>query len=392
MPLCGTIFESIFSKIKKTNMEKFITTSAVMLIVVIPITMILMRLLFKDSVFKQIGTLWVVTVLFSSVNNNARWTFSQYPQSIALPVGLLFVGLGIYLASRYIKRPLNSMVNSIQNLADGKLSSISQKNYSTRNDEIGKLSDSLTKLSLSFEDIFTQIKKSSQNLSAVSSDLQSITGKLSNSSDLQRKLLEETLNSLQEFSTAVAQSVSNTKETQKSLEDSERLITLGNQTTLSSIESIQAVLSKIQIISEIAWKTNILSINASIEAARAGNSGKGFGVVAEEIKNLSQHSNDAADDIADVSNKVLKITEEASEQLNSIIAETRRSTDLIREINVANIQQGEGAKQISNSVSDVRKLLHENLQVSAEIFRLSTDINSHTDKMNELLNKFEVKN
>jgi methyl-accepting chemotaxis protein len=237
-----------------------------------------------------------------------------------------------------------------------------------------------------------QIKKSSHNMTNVSSELRNITGKLSESSNMQRQLLEQILNSLQEFSAAVVQTVNNTQQTQKALEDSERVISLGNKTTLSSISSIENVLTKIKIINDIAWKTNLLSINAAIEAARAGEAGKGFGVVAGEIKKLSQHSNEAADDITEVSNKVLKITEDASEQLNNIIKETRRSTDLIREISGTNVQQREGAQQISDSVADVRKLLQENIQVSSEIFRLSTDINNHSDKMNELLDKFELKN
>ena len=83
-------------------MDPFFYAPIRLFVIAIPVAIILMRLIFKESVFKQISIIWVITILFDSVNTQARLHFEGYTQAIALPLGLIVIGGGIYLASKLV--------------------------------------------------------------------------------------------------------------------------------------------------------------------------------------------------------------------------------------------------------------------------------------------------
>ena len=128
-------------------------------------------------------------------------------------------------------------------------------------------------------------------------------------------------------------------------------------------DSSRSVSKIIKIIDEIAFKTNILALNAAVEAARAGDAGLGFAVVAEEVRNLAHQCAQAAKDSADIietsirrSNEGKSRVDEVSVSIQGVIAESARVSTLIDQINVAGDEQMRGMMQIARSISQMQEV------------------------------------
>ncbi len=88
-----------------------------MIIVVAIVATILMRLFFKNSFFRKMGVLWVLTIILDSINTEARLTFEDYPQALAMPIGMGIIGT-IILSSRIVTVPLKNMVNTTVKMSE----------------------------------------------------------------------------------------------------------------------------------------------------------------------------------------------------------------------------------------------------------------------------------
>lgn len=132
-------------------------------------------------------------------------------------------------------------------------------------------------------------------------------------------------------------------------------------------EKVEAINEAINVIDQIAFQTNILSLNAAVEAATAGEAGKGFAVVAQEVRNLANRSSDAAKEIKSLvenatykTNEGKKISDEMSkgyENLNKLISQT---VEIIQNVSVASQEQLTGIQQINHAITLLDKVTQEN--------------------------------
>jgi len=372
-------------------MNSFFISVFIMLGVGIPVAFILMKLLFKNSVFWQISTIWIITVLISSINNSARIQFESYPQAIALPVGIIVVGIGIYLASRYIKNPLNLILNDLKKLANGEINDQIADQFSKRNDEIGMVAKSIKDLSLNLKEMIGQIQLHSGELSKISHDFNNIMISLTENSTVQSSSIEEISATMEEIAANIQQNLENCQHSEEISLKSGKAIQDGNLAALKSIEAMSEVADKVKIINDIAFQTNILALNAAVEASHAGTAGRGFAVVAMEVRKLAESSNKAAREVEDVSNRVLALSRNSGDQLHKFADESSLTTDLIKNISQAAIEQNSSVQQINMAIQQLNKMIQNNSSQIEKINQRANSLAKTTNNLNQSISRFKVK-
>ena len=225
------------------------------------------------------------------------------------------------------------------------------------------------------------LKNNTQTLSTASNDL-------ARSSNKQAASLEETAAALEEI-TANIQSTSEAAMRMNQLAQSVTVSAksgqeLANQTANSMEEinkQVSSINEAIEVIDQIAFQTNILSLNAAVEAATAGEAGKGFAVVAQEVRNLANRSAEAAKEIKgiveaatskarsgkEISTKMI----EGYHELNQNISDT---IEMIENVSTASREQEGGIRQINDAITTLDQATQQNASVAEEISHMSAQI------------------
>ncbi len=371
-------------------MNPFLKSVIILLVVGIPLAVVLMRILFKNSIFKQISTIWVITILFTSVNNSARIEFDAYPQAIALPVGITVVGLGVYLASRLVKEPLNEMVRDLLKLTKGNVDIKITGKYSNRKDEVGVMANSINSLAVNLSKVISDVRENSGEMNRISYELNEIMQSLINNTSSQSSSIEEISATMEEIAAAIEQNSENSQRTESISVKTIKAIKDGNRSTLLSIEAMGEVAEKVKMINDIAFQTNILALNAAVEASRAGDAGKGFAVVASEVRKLAESSNKVAREVEGVSSKVLSMSKNSGTQLHEIVQDANLTADLIKEIASASIEQNSSVQQINYAIQALNNVVQSNSAEMDKISYKANELNKSSDKLSDTISWFKT--
>ncbi len=214
---------------------------------------------------------------------------------------------------------------------------------------------------------------------------------LSDSATTQAASLEETAAALEEVTENMRESTNNTmqmaqyaQEVTTSANEGERL---AKKTTLSMDEineQTSLIHESITVIDQIAFQTNILSLNAAVEAATAGEAGKGFAVVAQEVRNLASRSAEAAKEIKDIveaatlkANEGKKIADEMISGYNQLNSNITATIELIENVTASTKEQEQGIIQINDAIALLDKQTQESASVAHEtniVAQQSSDI------------------
>ncbi len=294
----------------------------------------------------------------------------------------MFIIISAYLLSKSISKPIEKVVKAMKKISNKQIDfQITEK----RNDEVGELYSSINEINTNFKDIILNINDTATAVSDASNQLSSASQDISSRANEQAATTEEVATSMEEMLAMINSNSQNAEMTGKSSTKSANEMKQSNEIFVQTIKSVSEISEKITIISEIANKTDILSINAAIEAARAGETGKGFSVVANEIRKLADKTKIASDEITKLSQNGQNISKVAGKKLETVIPEIIKSAELVNNIVSAGKEQQSGVENINISVQQLTEITNEN-SASAE------ELSAQAEQLKELISVFKIGN
>ena len=296
---------------------------------------------------------------------------------------------------------LKEASGALDQIADGKLEIHLEQEYVG---EFGQLKEALLHISSSMNDVMRNISASSQTVTSSAGDLANAAQQLAEGSGTQAAAVEE----LVATATSVAEQVEESKkDALQSAEETQKVTAMMEQSQDKMQEMMKAVqkihetskqvVGIIATIEEIADQTNLLSLNASIEAARVGEAGKGFAVVADEIGKLAQESSKAANmtrELIGVSmeeiNKGNQIADHVMDSLKTAVEAVDNVNGMIQKTAGNAADQAQSMEQIRVGIEEISQGVQDNSAIAEESSATSEELASQATLLNELVQHFEL--
>lgn len=294
--------------------------------------------------------------------------------------------LVIFIVSRTtITKPIKLITQDLNKIAEGNL--LHKMQYD-KNDEIGFLAK---KLSATFEKVsgvFISVNNAYGNLRRASEHLNYTSQDVSQGASEQAASVEQVSASMEQMSANIEQNVENAKKTEKEVYIAAAAVYEGNKVVQRTTELMKLIAEKIVIINQIAKQTNILALNASVESASAGEFGKGFSVIAKEIRQLAEDSHSAALEIEKSTKSGVISAEKAGNQLADIVKQMENSSEMIKQIVVASKEQQNGVNQVTSGIEQLNKITQQNAAVAEEMATSSEQLAGQSESLAESISSY----
>jgi methyl-accepting chemotaxis protein len=342
---------------------------------------------------------------------------------------LLLGGLIAWMIGRQIVVPLQQALQASERIASGDLT---VELHSDRADELGQLLRSINNMTQRLRDVISQIGGSSHRLAASASQLATITTQTQAGIDSQKNETDLVATAMNEMTATVLEVARNSEdaagaakkadhEASNALEVSQQAVaqieTLAREVGMSA-ESMtrlhqesERIGGVLDVIKTVAGQTNLLALNAAIEAARAGEAGRGFAVVADEVRSLAQRTQQSSEEIENLIEGLQRIAQESSRMMQSSVQQTQSTVTGVRNTGdalatitqqVSDIQQMSMliataaeeqtavADEINRSVLNVRETADQSATASAEIAASSVELAQLGGELQNLVRRFKV--
>ena len=230
----------------------------------------------------------------------------------------------------------------------------------------------------------------------------SVTGdRLSEGAGRQASAVEQTSASLEEMNAMTQQNAENVRHASNLMTETAGVVSAAAESMVRLTESMARITENgektrkvIGTIEDIAFQTNLLALNAAVEAARAGNVGAGFAVVAEEVRNLALRSSEAARNTADLIEASVTgirdgsaLASQANDAFADVAEGSKKVEVLLQEVTAASQEQADGIRQVNRAMGEIDRVTQENVTSSQEMSGALKEISGQIDQMKGLILK-----
>ena len=343
-------------------------------------------------------------------------------------IGLTILIL-VLLLNKTVNKPLGLLEHAMTKAAEGDLSI--EVNYESE-DEIGVIIEAQKKMRAGLVELITQFKLTAEQVASAATEIASAAEQSASGAGEQEAQAGEVSSSIEQMAATIVESSQNAASATESARNAAEAAGEGGHIVQQTIEGMQAIADSVResaetitelgkrsdeigeiigVIDDIADQTNLLALNAAIEAARAGEQGRGFAVVADEVRKLAERTTKATAEIAgmikgiqkDTSGAVSSMEEgtkqveagmelavKAGDSLTSIVSVVSEVQKMIEQIATASDEQSAAAEQISGNVGNIASVSKQSAESAEQMAATAEELNRQTDALNELVGRFKL--
>ncbi len=363
---------------------------------------------------------------------NAREQNASQARTLQITCTLLALVLGILAAAvitRQITRPLQDTLNVVERIASGDLTHTMTV---TRRDELGVLQQGIQRMGSTLRDLIGGIRDSVVQIASAAEELSAVTEQTSAGVNSQKVETDQVATAMHEMSATVAEVARNAEQASEAASTADKEARAGDKVVGEAIVQIERLAAEVlrstdamtlleqesdkigkvmDVIKAVAEQTNLLALNAAIEAARAGEAGRGFAVVADEVRGLAQRTQKSTEEIEalvaglqngtrqvssimlssrELTNSSVMLTRKAGTSLESITLTVSNIQAMNQQIAAAAEEQSAVAEEISRSIISVRDVSEQTASASEETAASSVELARLGGQLQTMVSHFKI--
>lgn len=320
---------------------------------------------------------------------------------LCLTISFILSVLVSLLTVRFLSKALKNAADMAKSMSEG---DFRQQTEINSKDATGQLLLALSQVSDNVGKIVASIRHSANEVYLTSENIATSNQNLSNSTQSVSQALKEAAVTLEQLSSSISSSAEGATQASQLASDTRNVAHSGEVAMKDVVETMVKIDQQtkdineiVNVIDSIAFQTNILSLNAAVEAARAGQQGKGFAVVAEEVRALAQRSSNAAHDVrslisssVSLINNGSKKVQTAGQTMNSIMQSIEHLTSVVKEISQALTEQSQGVALVTKVVNHMDQDSRNNAEIVSQSTEVTLRLERQANHLTGLISTFKA--